>query len=44
MLTNVPPGQALSDRVIQNVGATDSKGFELNLEEYLYFKSQAGSG
>lgn len=31
VLTNVPPGQALSDRLIQNVGATDSKGFELNL-------------
>ncbi|CAH8283647.1 iron complex outermembrane receptor protein [Mariniflexile fucanivorans] len=31
VLTNVPPGQALSDQVIQNVGATDSKGFELNL-------------
>lgn len=31
VLTNVPPGQALSDQVIQNVGKTDSKGFELNL-------------
>ncbi len=31
VLTNVPPGQALSDRLIQNVGATDSEGFELNL-------------
>ncbi|MBD0833418.1 SusC/RagA family TonB-linked outer membrane protein [Aestuariibaculum sediminum] len=31
VLTNVPPGQALSDRVIQNVGSTESKGFELNL-------------
>ncbi|WP_344788939.1 SusC/RagA family TonB-linked outer membrane protein [Postechiella marina] len=31
VLTNVPPGQALSDQVIQNVGSTDSKGFELNL-------------
>ncbi|MDO5977814.1 SusC/RagA family TonB-linked outer membrane protein [Flavivirga spongiicola] len=31
VLTNVPPGQALSDQVIQNVGATESKGFELNL-------------
>ena len=31
VLTNVPPGQALSDRVIQNVGSTDSEGFELNL-------------
>ncbi|WP_370479958.1 SusC/RagA family TonB-linked outer membrane protein [Tamlana flava] len=31
VLTNVPPGQALSDQVIQNVGATKSKGFELNL-------------
>jgi TonB-linked SusC/RagA family outer membrane protein len=31
VLTNVPPGQALSDQVIQNIGATDSKGFELNL-------------
>jgi len=27
----VPPGQAFSDRFIDNVGATDSKGFELNL-------------
>ncbi|WP_396603006.1 SusC/RagA family TonB-linked outer membrane protein [Algibacter sp. R77976] len=31
VLTNVPPGQALSDQVIQNVGATESEGFELNL-------------
>ncbi|KGL63869.1 SusC/RagA family TonB-linked outer membrane protein [Polaribacter sp. Hel1_85] len=31
VVTNVPPGQALSDQVIQNIGATDSKGFELNL-------------
>lgn len=31
VLTNVPPGQALSDVLIQNVGATDSKGFELGL-------------
>ena len=31
VLTNVPPGQALSDQVIQNVGSTDSKGFELSL-------------
>jgi len=31
VLTNVPPGQALSDVLIQNVGATDSEGFELNL-------------
>ena len=31
VLTNVPPGQALSDRLIQNVGSTDSEGFELNL-------------
>ena len=31
VLTNVPPGQALSDQVIQNVGSTDSKGFELDL-------------
>ncbi|MFV9549973.1 SusC/RagA family TonB-linked outer membrane protein [Algibacter sp. PT7-4] len=31
VLTNVPPGQALSDQVIQNVGSTESKGFELNL-------------
>lgn len=31
VLTNVPPGQALSDQVIQNIGATESKGFELNL-------------
>ncbi|MCR8668100.1 TonB-dependent receptor [Aestuariibaculum sp. M13] len=31
VLTNVPPGQALSDQVIQNVGTTESKGFELNL-------------
>ena len=30
-LSFVPPGQALSDRVIQNIGATDSKGFELNI-------------
>ncbi|MGB5418785.1 SusC/RagA family TonB-linked outer membrane protein [Algibacter sp.] len=29
--TNVPPGQALSDILIQNVGDTESKGFELNL-------------
>ena len=31
VLTNVPPGQALSDVLIQNVGATESKGFELGL-------------
>jgi TonB-linked SusC/RagA family outer membrane protein len=31
VLTGVPPGQALSDQVIQNVGSTESKGFELNL-------------
>lgn len=31
VLTGVPPGQALSDQVIQNVGDTESKGFELNL-------------
>ena len=31
VLTNVPPGQGLSDQIIQNVGSTDSKGFELNL-------------
>lgn len=27
----VPPGQAFSDRFVDNVGATESKGFELNL-------------
>jgi len=31
VLTGVPPGQALSDQVIQNVGSTESKGFELSL-------------
>ncbi|WP_452232384.1 SusC/RagA family TonB-linked outer membrane protein [Lacinutrix sp. MEBiC02595] len=31
VVTNVPPGQALSDLLIQNVGSTDSKGFELGL-------------
>lgn len=31
VLTNVPPGQALTDVLIQNVGSTDSEGFELNL-------------
>jgi len=31
VVTNVPPGQALSDRLIQNVGETESKGFELGL-------------
>tara|TARA_R110000868_G_scaffold118490_1_gene314168 strand:+ start:779 stop:3940 length:3162 start_codon:yes stop_codon:yes gene_type:complete len=31
VLSTVPPGQALSDQVIQNVGDTESKGFELNL-------------
>ena len=31
VVTNVPPGQALSDQVIQNVGSTESKGFELDL-------------
>jgi len=31
VVSNVPPGQALSDQVIQNVGSTESKGFELNL-------------
>ncbi|WP_027136693.1 SusC/RagA family TonB-linked outer membrane protein [Gaetbulibacter saemankumensis] len=31
VLTGVPPGQALSDQIIQNVGETESKGFELNL-------------
>ncbi|WP_040247310.1 SusC/RagA family TonB-linked outer membrane protein [Psychroserpens mesophilus] len=30
-LTDVPPGQGLSTAVIQNVGETESKGFELNL-------------
>lgn len=30
-VTEVPPGQALTDALIQNVGSTDSKGFELNL-------------
>jgi len=31
VLTNVPPGQALSDLLIQNFGETESKGFDLNL-------------
>jgi iron complex outermembrane receptor protein len=31
VLTNVPPGQALSDQLIQNIGETESEGFELNL-------------
>tara|TARA_R110002111_G_scaffold104439_1_gene162075 strand:+ start:2085 stop:5186 length:3102 start_codon:yes stop_codon:yes gene_type:complete len=31
VVTSVPPGQGLSDRIIQNVGETESKGFELNL-------------
>ncbi|QTE22455.1 SusC/RagA family TonB-linked outer membrane protein [Polaribacter cellanae] len=31
VVATVPPGQALSDQVIQNIGSTDSKGFELNL-------------
>ncbi|PQJ78727.1 SusC/RagA family TonB-linked outer membrane protein [Polaribacter porphyrae] len=31
VVTNVPPGQALSDQVIQNIGSTESRGFELNL-------------
>lgn len=31
VVTNVPPGQALSDRLIQNVGKTESEGFELGL-------------
>lgn len=31
VVATVPPGQALSDQVIQNIGATDSRGFELNL-------------
>lgn len=31
VLTEVPPGQALSDRLIQNIGETESKGFDLNL-------------
>ncbi len=30
-VTDVPPGQALTDALIQNVGSTDSKGFELSL-------------
>ncbi len=30
-VTEVPPGQALTDKLIQNVGSTDSEGFELNL-------------
>ncbi len=29
--TAVPPGQALSDAFVQNVGETESKGFEVNL-------------
>ncbi|WP_299225715.1 TonB-dependent receptor [uncultured Psychroserpens sp.] len=31
VLTDVPPGQALSPQVIQNIGETESEGFELNL-------------
>ncbi|KAA5828012.1 SusC/RagA family TonB-linked outer membrane protein [Algibacter amylolyticus] len=31
VLTGVSPGSALSDQVIKNVGSTESKGFELNL-------------
>jgi len=31
VLNFIPPGQALSDRLIQNVGKTESEGFELNL-------------
>lgn len=31
VVTGVPPGQGLSDRIIQNVGETESEGFELNL-------------
>ncbi|MDN3491224.1 SusC/RagA family TonB-linked outer membrane protein [Winogradskyella bathintestinalis] len=31
VITSVPPGQGLSDRIIQNVGETESEGFELNL-------------
>ncbi|AIY13511.1 SusC/RagA family TonB-linked outer membrane protein [Cellulophaga baltica] len=30
--TAVPPGQALSDAFVQNVGETESKGFEVNLK------------
>ena len=29
--TSLPPGQGLSDTFVQNVGSTESKGFELNL-------------
>ncbi len=29
--TSVPPGQALTDAFVQNVGETESKGFEVNL-------------
>ena len=31
VLTDVPPGQALSDQLVQNIGETESKGFDLNL-------------
>jgi len=29
--TSLPPGQGLSDTFVQNVGSTESKGFEVNL-------------
>lgn len=31
VLADVPPGQALSPQVIQNIGETESEGFEFNL-------------
>lgn len=31
VVTSVPPGQALTDALIQNIGSTEGKGFELNL-------------
>jgi len=36
VLSIVPPGQALSDQVIQNVGETESEGFELNLNADIF--------
>ena len=36
----VPPGQALSTRVIQNIGETESQGFELNLNTNLINKDE----
>ena len=40
VVAEAPPGQALSTRVIQNIGETESQGFELNLNTNLINKDE----